>query len=425
MILSALIAIVSTSSSVIALNNGLGRTPAMGWNSYNYFACDPGPTDAVVRQMADKMVELGLRDAGYVYVNLDDCWQAKDRASNGDIIADPARFPHGLKPLADYVHSKNLKFGVYSSAGSHTCIGYRPGGLGYEDRDAKYYASVGVDLLKYDNCWNGFPTTAVTKESNIARYSAMRDALNKTGRAIYYSMCNWGQSSTWTYAVPIANSFRTAGDIYPSFDTFDIRCPCPPPGPCALTQTDIGPSHCSVINILDNQVDITGYSQPGAFGDLDMLEVGNGMSENEERAHFSLWAALKSPLILGNNLLTMTPAQVAIVTNPEIIAVNQDSLGKAAKLTFRQKAIQSVGYVPIWDVWAGPLSDGSTVAVVLNRRNNVQSFDFQPSMAGLDNTKTYKVRDLWSRSNIGTVTGSLKLSNMPAHSVRVLKLTKA
>ncbi|KAJ3279997.1 hypothetical protein HDU76_009324, partial [Blyttiomyces sp. JEL0837] len=312
----------------LALNNGFTRPP-MGWMFFmsnisfvyvSFTAYRTGPSDSLVRAVADSMVSSGLAAAGYQYVNIDDCWQASSRASDGSIVADPTRFPNGMKAVSDYVHSKGLKFGLYSSAGTKTCAGY-PAGLGNEKKDATVYASWGVDYLKYDNCYNN---NGASKDSNIARYTAMRDALNSTGRPIYYSMCNWGQASPWTFAQPIANSWRITGDIGDLFDSSDYRCPCPSPGPCWLVNLNGGPNHCSVMNILDSHAAFATYTSVGGYNDLDILEVGNGgMNVEEYRTHFTMWSAVKSPLMLGNDITNVTADILSILTNPEIIALNQ------------------------------------------------------------------------------------------------------
>ena len=302
-------------------------------------------------------------------MTIDDCWQI-GRDAAGVIQVDVTRFPSGMKALSDYIHSKGLKFGIYSSAGTKTCEG-RPGSLGFEQIDANTYAEWNVDLLKYDNCANKI---RISEKQNRARYGAMRDALNATGRLIYYSMCNWGQAASWKWAADYSNSWRMSGDIGDLFNRFDVRCPCLGVE-CWVVGMNIGPNHCSVTNILDKMVQITGYSAPGGFSDMDMLEVGNGgMTTTEYRSHFSLWAVLKSPLILGNDVSNMTGDIKAILGNKEVIAINQDPLGKSAQLVERITApsVFSTGFkslsslkltqTPIVDVFTGPLSNQEFVA---------------------------------------------------------------
>jgi len=275
----------------LALDNGLGITPQMGWNSWNKFACNIN--EELIRNTIDALVDTGLVAAGYNYINLDDCWQVS-RDKNNVIVADPKAFPSGIKALADYAHSKGMKFGLYSDAGTGTCQG-RPGSLGYEDIDARTYAEWGVDYLKYDNC-NADPRTPEE------RYPIMRDALNKSGRAIFYSMCEWGVDDPAKWAKEVGNSWRTTGDISDSWS--------------------------SMINIIDKNDKWADYAGPGGWNDPDMLEVGNGgMTYDEYRTHFSLWALAKAPLLIGCDVTKKDPQTFEILMNEEVIAVNQDKLG--------------------------------------------------------------------------------------------------
>ena len=241
---------------------GLADTPPMGWNSWNKFACDIN--EAIIRGIADAMVETGLRDAGYIYLNLDDCWHG-ERDSLGFIQADPVKFPSGIRALADYVHSKGLKLGIYSDAGRKTCGG-RPGSFGHEYQDALQYAKWGIDYLKYDWC--------ESEDINpVGAYNLMRDALRAAGRPVYFSMCEWGHSKPWEWASETGHSWRTTGDIYNCFDCVDEH-----PGWKAF----------GVLQILDMQNGLRKYAGPGHWNDPDMLEVGNGQTVSEDRAHFSM-----------------------------------------------------------------------------------------------------------------------------------------
>ncbi|KAA6318801.1 Alpha-galactosidase A, partial [termite gut metagenome] len=258
----------------------LADTPPMGWNSWNKFACNID--ESLIRTIADALVETGLRDAGYIYLNLDDCWHGQ-RDSLGFIQPNPAKFPSGMKALADYVHSKGLKIGIYSDAGRKTCGGH-PGSFGHEYQDALQYAKWEIDYLKYDWC--------SSEDINpIGAYNLMRDALKAAGRPILFSMCEWGQSKPWTWAHNTGHSWRTTGDICNRFDGVDRH-----PGWAAY----------GVLQILDMQEGLRQYAGPGHWNDPDMLEVGNGQSVNEDRAHFSMWCLLAAPLILGNDIRSMT-----------------------------------------------------------------------------------------------------------------------
>ena len=278
-----------------SLDNGLGKTPQMGWNSWNKFSCRI--TEKIIRDTIDAFVSTGLNKYGYNYINIDDCWQSS-RYKNGTIIPDPKTFPNGIKKLVDYAHSKGLKFGIYSDAGTLTCA-RRPGSLGYEEIDAKTYAEWGVDYLKYDNCYNN-------KIKSTIRYQKMRDALNKTGRKIFYSLCSWGRESVSKWGKNMGNSWRTTEDIKDSWK--------------------------SMIRIIDINNKWYKYAGPGGWNDPDMLEVGNGgMNLEEYKVHFGLWAISKAPLLIGCDITKMTKEIKKILTNPEVIAINQDSLGQQGR----------------------------------------------------------------------------------------------
>jgi alpha-galactosidase len=353
-----------------ALNNGLARTPQLGWNDWNTFGCNV--TDPLVRQTADALVSSGMAAAGYRYVNIDDCWSTRTRNGAGDLVPDPQKFPSGIRALADYVHGKGLKLGIYSSAGTTTCAGY-PASLNNEVRDANLWASWGIDYLKYDNCGDHQGRSAQQ------RYSAMRDALAGTGRAILYSLCNWGEENVWTWGAGVGNSWRDTGDIQANWN--------------------------SVMGILDSQVGKEGYSAPGAWNDPDMLEVGNsGLSDTESRAHFSLWSLLNAPLIAGNDLRSMSAATRTILTNTDVIAVNQDWGGRqGAKLSDSGDL----------EVWRKPMANGAVAAVLLNRGGGTATVSTTAAALGLGAGSSYSVRDLWAHTT-GTSSGTISAS-VPAH----------
>jgi len=375
---------VATAASIIAarppaklLDNGLARTPPMGWNSWNHFACNV--SDSLIRQTADAMVSSGMRDAGYKYVVIDDCWQVA-RSADGTIQADPQRFPHGIKPLADYVHSRGLKFGIYTDAGTKTCQG-RPGTYGHELQDAKTYASWGVDYVKEDWC-NARGLDAPTQ------YAKFRDALARSGRPIVFSICEWGYNEPWEWAPSVGNLWRTTEDIE---DTW----------PSMLSNLDISAQHATVAG-------------PGHWNDPDMLEVGNGgMTDDQYRAHFSMWALLAAPLIAGNDLRTMSAATKTILTNPEVIAVDQDSLGAEG--------------IMVWDtppelqVWSRRLHDGSAAVVLLNRSTAPAKITASFRRAGL-HVDSATVRDLWKHTDRGTFAREFS-DTVPAHGAVMLKIS--
>ncbi|MFH1574520.1 MAG: alpha-galactosidase, partial [Acidobacteriota bacterium] len=330
----------------------LAATPPMGWNSWNKFGCNV--SEELIRETADAMVASGMKDAGYQHVVIDDCWQVS-RDASGNIVADPQRFPSGMKALADHVHSKGLKFGLYSDAGARTCEG-RPGSNGFEVEDARQYASWGIDYLKYDWCH----TDGV--DPKIA-YPTMRDALKATGRPIVFSLCEWGRSQPWTWARGVGHLWRTTGDIADNWRSFT--------------------------SLLDRQVGLEKYAGPGGWNDPDMLEVGNGgMTTGEYRAHFGLWCLLAAPLMAGNDLRRMTPEIRDILTNREVIAVNQDLLG------IQGRKIRDDGDS---QVWAKRLDDGAHAVVLFNRGGTEQKMAVSWQEIGLPYDAEPMVRDLWAK----------------------------
>lgn len=377
--------------------DGLALTPPMGWNSWNKFSCDV--TESLIRETADAMVASGLKDAGYEYIVIDDCWHG-ERDSLGFIQPDPVRFPSGIKALADYIHSKGLKFGIYSDAGWQTCGG-RPGSRGREYQDAQRYASWGVDYLKYDWC----NTEGLKAEG---AYLTMRNALYEAGRPIVLSICEWGDNQPWEWAGPIGHLWRTTGDIYNCFD-------------CEYNHGTW--SSWGVLQILDMREDIRKYAGPDHWNDPDMMEIGNGMTVNEDRAHFSLWAMMAAPLIAGNDLRNMSPETIAILTNKEVIAIDQDSLG-----------VQGFKHIDDenFEVWVKPLAKGDLAVCFLNRAvepldlnfdwksNPMKDPDFDYTFDFSRNT--YDLLNVWSGKQQGTTKRVLKAS-IPGHDVLMFRLT--
>jgi len=376
---------------------GLALTPPMGWNSWNKFGCDVN--EQLIREIADAMVSSGMREAGYQYIVIDDCWHG-ERDALGFIQADPERFPSGIKALADYIHSKGLKFGIYSDAGWKTCAG-RPGSRGHEYQDAMKYAEWGVDYLKYDWC----NTEGLKAEG---AYLTMRNALYAAGRPIVFSLCEWGSNKPWLWAKDIGHLWRTTGDITASFD-LDV---------------DHGTwKSLSVMSILDLQEGLRVYAGPDHWNDPDMMEVGNGMSVNEDRAHFSMWCMLAAPLIAGNDLRNMSKETIEILTNREAIAVNQDSLGIQG---FKYSATDSL------EIWFKPLTKGAWAVCFLNRsfqpkkisfswKDHVIVDDFARREINFQQS-IFKIRDLWAKKEIGT-TKKAFVAQVGGHDVVLLKLT--
>jgi len=362
----------------------LARTPPMGWNSWNKFGCNV--SDTLIREVADAMASSGMKDAGYHYVVIDDCWQVA-RDKNGTIVPDPERFKGGMKALADYVHSRGLKFGIYSDAGTKTCAG-RPGSWGYEFQDARQYAEWGVDYLKYDWCNNG-------GQNSEAAYSRMRDALLASGRPIVFSICEWGDTKPWLWAKDIGNLWRTTGDIE---DIWNVK----------------KGGGMGVVQILDLQAGLEAFSGPGHWNDPDMLEVGNGgMTDTEYQAHFSLWCLLAAPLMAGNDLRAMKPGTRDILTNREVIAVDQDPLGKQAG------KVRDDGDL---EVWARPLADGSRAVILLNRGEKEAPVAVSWVELGYTKTIEAKVRDLWKHQDLGAFKGGFS-AQVPPHGVVMVRIT--
>ena len=359
--------------------NGLATTPPMGWNSWNKFQTHID--DATVRGIADVIASGGMKDAGYQYVIIDDGWQGA-RDASGVLSANPS-FPD-MKALADYVHSKGLKIGIYSSPGPRTCGGFE-GSYGHEEQDAKMYAGWGMDYLKYDWC----SASRIWRDSDMqAAYQKMGEAIEKAGRPVVYALCQYGRAHVQTWGTKVgANLWRTTGDIRDQYD--------------------------SMAKIGFAQTTLADFAGPGHWNDPDMLEIGNGgMSGDEYKTHFSLWAMIAAPLIAGNDIRNMTPDTRAILTNKEVIAVDQDSLGIGGK------SLNNSGEI---EVWKKPLVSGDIVIAVFNHSNR----DMRPVISwktlGLD--ETYAVRDLWAHEDRGKTTGVFS-EPVTSHGVIMLRLTK-
>jgi len=362
--------------------------PQMGFNNWNSTHCRDDFNEAMIRGIADQFVSLGLRDAGYRYVNIDDCWANWQRDNHGRLEANPKRFPSGIKALADYIHQRGLKFGLYSSAGTSTCEPLRenrgfPGGLGHEKQDAATFASWGVDYLKYDNCNN-------QKIDARQRYTAMAEALRATGRPVFYSVCEWGSNQPWLWAgkPPVsAGSWRTTDDI-----------------------TD---SYASMLKIFRQNVVLDRYASPGHWNDPDMLEVGNGgMTDTEYRSHFSLWSIMAAPLLIGTDLRTIKPDALRILLNREVIAVDQDPLG------VQGKQVRDAGGI---HVIVKPLKDGSRAVAVFNENDTARDVTASAAELGLQTGGRYTVRDLWAHTQ-RTGDGALTL-RLPAHATAMYRIS--
>jgi alpha-galactosidase len=375
----------------------LAMTPPMGWNSWNKFACNV--SEKLIMETADAMVSSGMKDAGYQYIVIDDCWQV-GRDSAGFIIADPERFPSGMKALADYIHSKGLKFGIYSCAGLKTCGG-RPGSRGHEFQDAIQYARWGVDYLKYDWC---FTEGQTARES----YGLMSQALKDAGHPIVFSLCEWGNNKPWEWAANVGHLWRSTGDI---FDCFD----------CSFNQGTW--TAWGAMKILDMQEGLRSYAGPGHWNDPDMLEVGVGkLTTSENRAHFSMWCMLAAPLITGNDLRSMAAEVHDILTNREVISVNQDPLG-----------IQGMKYKSEnrFETWLKPLTDGRWALCFLNRSEEVKPVNFFWEQNIVEDTvanrkfdaasELFSMKDVWTGKEMGNTKKPL-VASVPPHDVLMIIL---
>ncbi|MCI3242824.1 NPCBM/NEW2 domain-containing protein [Streptomyces spinosisporus] len=363
-----------------ALDDGLALTPPMGFNNWNSTNCRAEFNESMVKGIADLFVEKGLQDAGYQYVNLDDCWALPERDADGKLVPDPVRFPHGIKAVADYVHSKGLKLGIYTSAGTKTCnsAGF-PGALGHEYSDAQQFADWGVDYLKYDNCNNQGVDAKL-------RYTTMRDALKATGRPIVYSICEWGENKPWQWAADVGHLWRTTGDISDNWG--------------------------SMLGILKQNLPLAEYAGPGHWNDPDMLEVGNGgMTDTEYRTHFSMWSVMAAPLLIGSDLRTASQETFDILDNKEVIAVDQDPLGKQGAV------VSSAG--GRWVV-SKEMKDGSRAVALFNESGTAQRIATTAAAVGLPQASAYTLRDLWQHKSYNTA-GTIS-ATVPAHGTVLVRV---
>ena len=369
-----------------AQSPSVAATPPMGWNSWNHF--EAKIDDATVRAQADALVANGMRDAGYVYVNIDDTWEGKRDAQG--LIQPNSKFPD-MKALADYVHSKGLKLGIYSSPGPLTCAKYE-GSYGHEEQDAQTYASWGIDYLKYDLCglrvmMKAAPSLEAASKIMIDAYQKMRDALRKTGRPIVYSFCQYGDDAVWRWGASVGgNLWRTTGDIKDNYN--------------------------QMAAIGFGQAGLARFAGPGRWNDPDMLEVGNGgMNTEEYRTHMSLWAILAAPLLAGNDLTAMSPETIALLTNREVLAIDQDTAGKQGDRISTEGPLE---------IWVRQLSDGSKAVGLFNRHPGPLEMHVDFRELGL--TGTVKVRDVWAAKDLGATAGPHEYQ-VPAHGVVLLRVS--
>jgi alpha-galactosidase len=396
----AICGVVFITNQAPAQSPKIAATPPMGWNSWNHF--NRKIDDATVRAQADAMVSSGMRDAGYVYINIDDTWEGTRDAQG--VIQTNEKFPN-MKALADYVHSKGLKLGIYSSPGAKTCAGFE-GSLNHEEQDAQSYAAWGIDYLKYDLC--GFrdvmktaPDHTAAHQMMLDAYTKMHSALLKTGRPIVYSLCQYGEDAVWRWGPQVGgNAWRTTGDI--------------------------SDRYASMSNIGFGQAGLSKYAAPGHWNDPDMLEVGNGgMNADEYKTHMSLWAILAAPLLAGNDLSTMTPETIALLTNKEVIAIDQDPLGKQGDRAWVEGPLE---------IWVRRLKDGSSAVGMFNRNSSPMEMKFNLALLGYKGAA--HLHDLWAARDLPTpeatrvagtdfpVTEFAYVTTVPGHGVVFLRVSK-
>jgi alpha-galactosidase len=367
--------------------NGLAATPPMGWNDWYSFGCDVSAS--LIEQTALAMVTSGMKAAGYQYVNIDDCWLDSQRAADGSLQADPAKFPDGIKAVADYVHSLGLKLGIYEDAGTKTCAGY-PGSYGHYQQDAQTFASWGIDFVKLDWCNIPLGDFPGLTEQQIAEqvYTEFGQALKATGRPILYSICEWNPSlQPWTWAPKIANMWRS--------------------------NDDYGDTWSQVLGNLDQEASLAGYAGPGHWNDPDILQIGrSGLTTSEDQAQFSMWSMLSAPLLAGNDLRSMTPAVRDILTNREVIAIDQDPLGaEATRLSEQGNA----------DVWVKRLANGDRAIMLLNRGGTPLSIAATARAAGLPAASGYQVRNLWTHTT--SESAGVIAASVPPESAALFRVT--
>ena len=392
-----LIALLITNTTIFAQKNEkLALTPPMGWNSWNTF--ETNINEDLIKGVVDSFIRDGLKDAGYTYIVLDDGWMAKNRDAQGNLVPDPQKFPNGLKSIADYIHSKGLKFGIYNCAGDKTCGGY-PGSRGHEYQDAMKYAEWGVDFLKYDWC-------NTEKLNAEGAYTTMSRAILATGRPMVFSLCEWGDNQPWLWGSKIGHMWRIAGDIYPCFD-------------CEFSHGTW--SSWGVMKIVNMHQNIRKYAGRGHWNDPDMMEVGNGMSLAEDRSHFALWCMMAAPLILGNDVQKISKETLATITNKDLIAIDQDSLGIQGLRMWQKDSME---------MWAKPLFNGDWAICFLNTSSKAQRLTYNWSeqqiidetfKLRLDTRNTYKVKDLYLNKILSS-TNKVLQSNIESHDVLMLRV---
>ena len=386
---------VAASQPALALENGLARTPPMGFNNWNAVRCNVN--EAFMKKIADfihtRVIEgRTLQQRGYTYVNIDDCWALPNRDANGNLAVNRSKFPSGIDGLANYVHAQGLKLGVYADSGSRTCdVNGFPGSFGHERADALQWARWKVDFMKYDNC-NQPPDD--TFEKTVARYTAMRDALlaaeQQTGQKILYSICQKGDRgiSPFPWSPQVGNMWRTTSDIRPNWDRMKF--------------------------IIGRNIPLAQWAKPGAWNDPDMLEIGNGtLTQTEERTQFSMWAIMAAPLLIGTDLTLASAADLSILSNSDVIAIDQDPLGRQGVQLSNNSGRR---------VLARPLANGDRAVALYNESDATATISTTASAIGMPSAPSYTLRDLWSKSS-RTTTGTISAS-VPAHATVLYRVSR-
>jgi len=385
-------------------SDGLAQTPPMGWNSWNAFGKEV--SEEVIKQTADVMVSSGLKDLGYEYIVMDDFWHGGRDSVSGLLYEDAKRFPSGIKALADYVHSKGLKLGIYSDAGTQTCGGM-PGSYGFEEKDAKLFAEWGIDYLKYDYC---YVPELVSRNNDykmaIDRYKKMGDALKSTGRQILFSICEWGPRSPWLWGKEVGGHiWRTSYDVADIWETPNNET-----------------SPIGILTSIDAAANLSRFAAPGGWNDLDMLVVGlnnngyikgGGCTDEEYQTQVSMWSMLASPIMLGGDIRNMSVFTKKILMNKDIININQDSLGKPAYRVFNKDGI---------DVYKRPLSGNRVAIAVLNRNSNLTSVNLTAKELGLEKEGNFMAYDAWEHGEVAVPKGIIA-ANIKSHECKVYVLS--
>jgi alpha-galactosidase len=382
----------------------LALTPPMGWNSWNPFGANV--SEAVIRETADAMVSSGLKDLGFTYIVIDDIWQGGRDSVSGLLNPDPVRFPSGIRALADYVHGKGLKFGIYSDAGTLTC-GDRPGSFGYEEKDAKLFAEWGVDYLKYDYCHcPDYGSMNNDYKMAIARYKAMGDALRAAGRPIVFSICEWGPRSPWLWGREVGGQlWRTSYDVADIWDK---------------PRNESSP--IGILTSIDVMTNLARFAGPGGWNDPDMLVIGlknsgfikgGGCTDVEYRTQMSMWCMFSAPLMLGCDIRDISMATKSIISNREIIAIDQDSLGKQAFRVISKDGI---------DAWQKPLSGNRVAIAFLNRNSAGKSVRTTYKDLELKPEEEYVIYDVWNHVKVKQDKGTLA-ANLKPHECQVFVLS--